>query len=61
MISDKAQLVSRALGEPVTDWIARQRAHGLSYRAMVGELYKASGCSVTHQTLVNWDPTPRPS
>jgi hypothetical protein len=57
MLSDKAQLVSRALGRPVDEWIAQHRAQKMSYRRMVAELYKASGYNVTHQTLVNWDPT----
>jgi hypothetical protein len=57
--TDREQLASQALGRPVGGWIADLRAQRVSYRHIARDLEQATGgrIRVTHQTIVNWDPT----
>lgn len=53
MHSVKAELLSRALGQPVGAWL-RERRPQTSWRNLVAEVYKATGYEVTHESLRQW-------
>lgn len=50
----KAELISRALGQPVGPWLRERHAAGTSWRGLVHEIYKATGYEVTHESLRTW-------
>jgi uncharacterized protein YfiM (DUF2279 family) len=54
MQTAKAELVSRALGQPIGPWLRKRHDNGWSWRDLTGEVYAATGYQVNHESLRQW-------
>jgi len=51
-------LASHLLQRPVNEWIAEQRAQGMSYTGVMLRLREETGLTVTGETIRRWLDTP---